>query len=50
MTNRDALRAAICCVCMDGKLDDDLMIDVVQVLCRILDREEGEHVSRSSDD
>ena len=50
MTSCDALRTAICCVCSDGMLDDDLMIDVLQALCRILDREEGDNVSRSSDD
>lgn len=50
MTNRDALRTAIRCVCADGMLDDDLMIDTLKVLCRMLDREEGDHDSRPSDD
>lgn len=50
MTNRDALRTAICCVCSDGRLADDYMIDTLKVLCRMLDREEGDHDSGSSDD
>lgn len=50
MTKRDALRVAICCVCADATLADDCMIDTLKVLCRMLDREEGEHDSRSSDD
>lgn len=49
MTKRDALRAAICCVCSDGRLADDYMIDTLKVLCRMLDREEREHDSRPSD-